>query len=327
MTDSKKKRLSMLDSLTAVGAPLPTSSMMNTNRALRSARDAVDAHQVWDLNPGDIRDSRPADRIDPTDVADLRASIEVNGQSVPILVRRDPAADGKYLLVYGRRRLEAVRGSDKIKTVRALIANLDDTAALRVQITENTGRHDLSYIERALFAADLLAQEFGTQTQIAEVLNTTKSAISMAVNVARSVGADLIRAIGPARGIGRPKWEALAQALGPSTTDRTELIILASATRSQPANKEDGPDASVRAFEAVLRRVRKAAEPSNRPALPSRKEPLVIDGKRIGRLEATGKGLRLELAADDEGFAAWFETQAAEMVRDAHARWKSRGSA
>ena len=37
----KKKRMSMLDSLSAAGAPAPQASMMSSNRALRSARDAV----------------------------------------------------------------------------------------------------------------------------------------------------------------------------------------------------------------------------------------------------------------------------------------------
>ena len=47
-----------------------------------------------------------------------------------------------------------------------------DTAALRAQVSENTGRRDLSYIERALFAQELLDSGFGSQTQIAEVLKT-----------------------------------------------------------------------------------------------------------------------------------------------------------
>ena len=46
MTDSKKKRMSMLDGLAAAGTPPAPGSMMSSNRALRSARDAVDAHHV-----------------------------------------------------------------------------------------------------------------------------------------------------------------------------------------------------------------------------------------------------------------------------------------
>ena len=83
--------------------------MMTSNRALRSARDAVDAHHVWELDPESIIDDRMADRLDPADVLDLRDAIETNGQTVPILVRRAPGETDRYLLVYGRRRLEAIR--------------------------------------------------------------------------------------------------------------------------------------------------------------------------------------------------------------------------
>ena len=69
MTSGKKKRMSMLDSLASAGAgapsPAPTTQMMSSNRALRSARDAVDAHQVWELDPASIIDDRMSDRLDP----------------------------------------------------------------------------------------------------------------------------------------------------------------------------------------------------------------------------------------------------------------------
>ena len=60
MTASKKKRMSMLDSLATAGTPAAPGSMMSTNRALRSARDAVDAHHVWELDPDEIEDGRVA---------------------------------------------------------------------------------------------------------------------------------------------------------------------------------------------------------------------------------------------------------------------------
>ena len=106
-----------------------------------------------ELDPAEIQDERYSDRLDPKDVHDLRASIEQNGQTVPILVRRHATDPNRYLLVYGRRRLEAIRASDKVSKVRALIGrNLDDTAATpRSGFRVNTGRRDLSYIERALF--------------------------------------------------------------------------------------------------------------------------------------------------------------------------------
>ena len=125
----------MLDDLVKpVAAPesLPT-SMIASNLALRAARDAVDGHQVWELDPADVVDDRLTDRLDAADIADLRTSIEANGQAVPILVRRDPEKAGRYRLIYGRRRLEAVRVSESVKMVRALVANLDDGDALQAQ--------------------------------------------------------------------------------------------------------------------------------------------------------------------------------------------------
>jgi len=144
--------------------------MMSTNRALRSARDAVDSHQVWDLDPHAIDEGRIADRLDPNDGTYLRDAIETNGQTVPILVRRHPSVPDRYLLVYGRHRLQAIRSSDKVQTVRALIASIGEDAAVRAQISENMGRLDLSFIERALFAQELVETSFANQTQVAEVL-------------------------------------------------------------------------------------------------------------------------------------------------------------
>ena len=327
MTDSRKKRMAMLDSLSAAAPAPPPSSMMTTNRALRSARDAVDAHQVWDLDPWAIEDTRIADRLDPADVLDLRDAIEANGQTVPILVRRHPSTPERYLLVYGRRRLEAVRQSDKVTSIRALVANLDDHAAMRAQISENMARRDLSFIEKALFARELLDSGFGTQSQIAEVLTVTKSAISMALAVVDSLGVDLIRAIGPAHGIGRPRWEALATAvreagLAPEPLIRRAEEVHAQADRQVPEDSA-APDPSVVAFDAV----RKAAEAAAKPAKPARaasdkSRTLMLDGKRAGSLRYGDSGLRLDIR--DAGFAAYLEGELDSVLQELHARYAAR---
>lgn len=323
MADSKKKRLSMLDSLASAGAPAASggSSMMRTNRALRSARDAVDSHRVWDLDPAQIVDTRLEDRLDPSDVADLRASIESNGQTVPILVRRDPEVADRYLLIYGRRRLEAVRSSESVDKVRAMIANMDDSAAVRAQVVENTGRRDLSFIERALLAKALLDSDYGTQSDVAEVLNVTKSAVSMALSVLRNLGEDLPRAIGPAYGIGRPRWEALVRDLEATHYDRAELVGIAQDLRAHHNDPDSDPSAA--AFDAVARRVRKAVPkqttPSERPA------PQVIhaDGRKLAKVSRTRTGLKLDFPEENDAFADWIGTQAPELLQDLHARWKA----
>ena len=327
MTDSKKKRMSMLDSLAAAGTPPVPGSMMSSNRALRSARDAVDAHHVWELDPVEIEDERYSDRLDPKDVDDLRASIEQNGQTVPILVRRHPAETNRYLLVYGRRRLEAIRASDKVKKVRALIANLDDTAALRAQVSENTGRRDLSYIERALFAQELLASGFGSQAQIAEVLNVTRSAVSMSISVAKSIGTDLARAIGPAHGIGRPRWESLAKELSNTGMGMDELCRVASDARGkaaavEQAEEEPQLDPSVTAFEAVVRHVKKTTGPSLGRKPRPKATPLLIDGAPAGAIKRSARAVRLDLTDVDDAFAQWLDARAQDVLDELHDRWR-----
>ncbi|KAA0909943.1 MULTISPECIES: plasmid partitioning protein RepB [Paracoccaceae] len=327
MTDSKKKRMSMLDSLAAAGTSPAPGSMMSSNRALRSARDAVDAHHVWELDPVEIQDERYSDRLDPKDVHDLRASIEQNGQTVPILVRRHPTDPNRYLLVYGRRRLEAIRASDKVSKVRALIANLDDTAALRAQVSENTGRRDLSYIERALFAQELLDSGFGSQAQIAEVLNVTRSAVSMSVSVAKAIGTALAHAIGPAHGVGRPRWEALAKELSDSRIDidelsRVALDVRAKTAVSEQADEDPKVDPSVAAFEAVARHIKKSVSPTLGKKPRSKTTALVIDGTPVGAIKRSGRALRLDLTDVDDAFAEWLDARAQDVLEELHDRWK-----
>ncbi|PSK80531.1 ParB family chromosome partitioning protein [Limimaricola soesokkakensis] len=332
MSENRKKRMSMLDGLAAVGSQ-PGAPMMSSNRALRSARDAVDSHRVWELDPAQVDDTRTRDRLDPSDVIDLRKAIEANGQAVPILVRRHPEKDGRYLLVYGRRRLEAVRTSEKVGKVRALIAQMDERGAVTAQISENMARRDLSFIEKALFAQELVESGFGNQRQVAEVLTTAKSAVSMSISVAETIGRDLATAIGPAHGIGRPRWEAMARAIETSAADRAELAELAddvhtaaqvAITRGTHANE----DPSVAAFEAVMERLTPSIPPAAPPAprrastpAPTRR-PLQIDGRKGGTLRRTAKGLDLQL--EDQGFADWLESEAQQVFEELHARWTAR---
>jgi ParB family chromosome partitioning protein len=269
------------------------------------------------------------DRLDPADVRDLRDAIEANGQTVPILVRRVPDDPDRYLLVYGRRRLEAIRQSDKVTKIRALVANLDDDSALRAQISENMARRDLSYIEKALFAKDLVASGFGTQSQVAEVLTVTKSAVSMAIAIVDIVGSDLVRAIGPAHGIGRPRWDALGRAIDENGLDRERLTQIAEGARRKGVGStvvDDSvstDDPSVQAFEAVAKAVAMALKPAKAPSpAPSSSVPLKIGGKRGGSVKRTAKGLSIELASGD--FADWVESEVHDVIEDLHERWQRR---
>lgn len=335
---SKKKRMSMLDNLAAASAPPPSSStsMMSSNRALRSARDAVDGHSVWELDPSAISDGRLRDRLDPEDVSDLREAIDTNGQTVPILVRRHPSEPDRYQLVYGRRRLEAVRLSDKVHKIRALIANIDDDAAVRAQISENMARRDLSFIEKALFAQELIDSGFGTQSQVADVLTVTKSSISMALAIVQTVGVDVIRAIGAAHGVGRPRWDALGKAIEDKRVDPSRLVRIAEDIHTQAdvavvtENQASEPsEISIAAFNAVFRAAELAAPPLQQSVAPParsqtgpNRRALTLAGAPGGSLSRSAKGISITL--DNSAFADWIEAEAQDLIDDLHQRWKQR---
>lgn len=328
---SKKQRMSLLDNLAGAATPTP-GSIMPGNRALRAARDAVDAHRVWELDPDQIDiGERIRDRLDDAGLADLRDAIEQNGQAVPILVRRDPARSDRYLLVYGYRRLMAIRESKKVTHIKALVASMDRDDALRAQISENMARRDLSYIEKALFARELVDSGFGTQAQVAEVLTVTKSSISMALTILDTVSADLVRAIGPAHGIGRPRWEALAKGIEDTGADRAALADLAERSRAMADSaavlgqlRADDEDPSVLAFEAVQaalpRPDRQLARPAAAAAAEKPRQIALADGNKA-RLSRSPRGLRLELSGGD--FADWMEQEAGVLLNELYQRWQN----
>ena len=193
-----------------LGLPLQT---------LRNAPDALEGRRlrggVFEIDPGHIETAGRLDDRLQIEIEGLKASISKNGQRVPILVR--PLEDDRYSLIYGRRRLEACRELG-IK-VRAIVTEMEGDQALRDQLLENQERRDLSFIERALVAAalldgDHLSASERTNKGVAEVLNLTEAGVSQLLSVVRTVGEELVLAIGAAPGIGRPRWEELKKLIG-----------------------------------------------------------------------------------------------------------------
>ena len=105
------------------------------------------------------------------------------------------------------RRVLALR--DLGQTVRALVRDLDDLALVIAQGQENTARRDLSFIEKANFARQMI--EAGYERRIAcDALSIDKTLLSRMLSVTDRVPVALIEAIGAAPGIGRDRWLAFA---------------------------------------------------------------------------------------------------------------------
>jgi ParB family chromosome partitioning protein len=223
-TDSSTTRVRS-GAISAMGSSLQEMAE-GAKTAARLQDQLASGEAVISLDPATVEGSTIADRlptlIDPK-FDQLKASIEENGQQIPILVRPHPEKGGRYQIVYGRRRLRAA--VDLGRSVSAIVRNLTDRELVVAQGRENLDRADLSYIEKALFALRLEEAGFDRVT-ITAALSTDKSDISRYIAVARSIPEKLALQIGPASKAGRSRWVALAEGLGkPKVIDALEAVL------------------------------------------------------------------------------------------------------
>lgn len=199
-------------SLKAMGLSLQ--SLSDDADEAQALRDKLASGEfIIEIEPELIDASFVRDRLDDIDTADfeeLKLSIKEHGQQVPILVRPSPQGDNRYQVAYGHRRVAALRAIGR--PVKAIVRNLSDEGLIVAQGKENLERKDLSFIERALFAAKLEAHGIERHALMA-ALSVHKGNLSTMIAVANSLPEDLINIVGAAPKVGRPRWEQLAQLL------------------------------------------------------------------------------------------------------------------
>jgi len=175
-------------------------------------KQLAEGQVIVELDPALIDSSFVSDRlsIDPDHLAELVSQIRENGQLVPILVRPHPEKPERFQVAFGHRRLAAARELG-IK-IRAVVRALTDEQLVVNQGQENNARANLSFIERAMFAARLEDRGFDRDIAMA-ALGIDKAAISKMLSVVRMIGHPLIEAIGAAPEVGRRRWQELAEQL------------------------------------------------------------------------------------------------------------------
>lgn len=300
-------------------APRPASSNPRYTKGAIGAvtRSIADlkARAVVDLDPGLIDAGGMQDRLeaDSAEDASLMRSIAEYGQQVPILVRPHPNTEGRYQIVYGRRRVLALR--DIGQPVKALIRDLDDRELVLAQGQENTARRDLSFIEKCNFARQMVVAGYKRQI-ICDALSIDKTLISRMLSVAERIPLDVIEAIGAAPGIGRDRWLALAHHLEQTEEDPATAISIAWVNAA-----EDSSDAR---FEALFHYVsRSERPPAPQTVLDPGPEHLpralnTPDGKALGEATRHKSGLVLRLNKPSaRGFDEWL----VESLPDLYRQW------
>ena len=203
-----------LGSKGAVGAMSKALAQIASGR-----QGAARAADIVEVDTALIERSIVRDRMrgDPADHAALVASIRDAGQQVPVLLRPHPTVEGRFQIAYGHRRIDALR--ELGRPARSMVRALTDAELVVAQGTENSARKDLSFIERATFAAALEERGFERGTIMA-ALSTDKTELSRLISVARAIPADVIGAIGPAPKTGRRRWISLVERLAGQGADK-----------------------------------------------------------------------------------------------------------
>ncbi|MGR9426283.1 plasmid partitioning protein RepB [Rhizobium leguminosarum] len=198
----------------ALGAISQTLGGMSekVKRADELEKRLVEGQTIVDLDPAVVDDSFVPDRMEASaaDEAAFREIIREHGQNTPILVRPHPDDPDRFQVAFGHRRLRAARALGI--NVRAVVRVLSDEELVVAQGQENSGRTDLTFIERARFAAKLEDRKFSRETIMA-ALNVDKAALSRLIAIATRVPGEVIDAIGAAPSFGRVRWQELTDLL------------------------------------------------------------------------------------------------------------------
>ena len=117
--------------------------------------------------------------FDQAELAELAATMAEQGQLQPILVRRDPTATARWMIVAGERRWRAA----VINGWRTILAIEHEGDAEVASLIENLQRVDLNPVEEARGLQRLIGEKGWSQTQAARALGKSKGAVSSLLRI------------------------------------------------------------------------------------------------------------------------------------------------
>ncbi len=132
--------------------------------------------EVFDISIDDIMPNRfqPREMFDEEKLEELSTSIKEHGIIEPIIVRK---VGDKYEIIAGERRYRATKKAG-LKTIPALVKDMDDKEAAKVALLENLQREDLTPIEEAKTYQTILKLDNLTQEELAQNLGKSQSAVA-----------------------------------------------------------------------------------------------------------------------------------------------------
>lgn len=308
----------------STGKPAP----FGLNRYAADHLKRPNAKYIQEIEPDLIQAHGPTDRMDELDpVAEeaLRLSIQKTGQTTPVLLRPDPNERGKFRIIYGRRRVRAMKALGL--PVKAIVRDdISDEDAVVIQGQENSVRKDLSFLERARFLVAIEAEGFPRAVAI-DALAIDKARASNYAKLGNALPDAVAHAIGPAPGIGRNRWLDFVALW--DTHETPEPHVMEALTAVDPVAVDSDARFGL-AFEA-LKTPRAAA---TKPDKPSEFTRHITDGEGRNRvvfakLKTANGALSVTVPARSKRqkeFAAHLSSRIDDLIREELERWQSAGA-
>lgn len=249
----------------------------------------VEGETIIDLDPNFVDISFVQDRLsaDDQEFNDLLEAVRERGQDSPILVRPHPSIAGRYMVVFGHRRLRAAKQLGR--NVRAVVKEMKDREHVIAQGQENSARANLSFIEKAIFAANLARLHYDEDNAvILTALSIDRTTLSKMLSVAALPGG-ILQSVGAAKGVGRDRWYELKLLLEKPTNYEVALRAIS----------EDGFSSlpSDDRFNALMVRLKTAKTSTRGHSEPQKRSWAPEDGSLAAEMTADGKRFTLALKA------------------------------
>jgi ParB family transcriptional regulator, chromosome partitioning protein len=200
---------------------------------------------------------QPRRDIQPEALEELADSIRAQGVMQPIVVR--PIAEDRYEIVAGERRWRAAQLAE-LDTIPAVIREVSDEVALALALIENIQRENLNPVEEAMALKRLLEEFSLTQQQAADAVGRSRAQVA---NLLRLLSLD-------------PEVQTLLERGDLDMGHARALLSLSGAKQRQAAHEVVNQDLTVRATEALVKRL---------VAGTPRRSEVTAPSPDVGRLE------------------------------------------
>ncbi|MBF56971.1 ParB/RepB/Spo0J family partition protein [Halomonas sp. FeN2] len=252
------------DSLELAGS----GTLLELSDAARSAAaDDVSEDRLERLPLGQLTRGKyqPRRDIQPEALEELADSIRAQGVMQPIVVR--PIGVDRYEIIAGERRWRAAQLAE-LDVIPAVIREVSDEVALALALIENIQRENLNAIEEAM-ALKRLGEEFElTQQQIADAVGKSRTQVA---NLLRLLALD-------------PEVQTLLERGDLDMGHARALLTLNSTQQRQVAHEVVNNDMTVRATEALVKKVQTSQTPIKTPSRQSKQPDVAKLETHLGEL-------------------------------------------